>query len=250
MAKAYLLSFEEIDNIIIQKHLNNWQNGKPLSMDKLLLAILHSVIDRQGVSNSIGDLENLRPFLYNFEPTQIKETYGSDWDKLFDTIQKSYTPPGRMERNNSKNYWVIFCKSTLSASQFLSRFPSIEEFDKFVSQFYLNEYTRVALPLLLEKEIFGIGFALACNFLKENGYPKFVKPDIHIKAIFNGIGLSHSEFDYEVFKDVIRFSEAIEEIPYVIDKLFWLVGSGNFYLDEIKIKTDRDEFIKMVRNEI
>jgi hypothetical protein len=73
MANAYLLSFEEIDDVILQKHLNNWQNQKPLSMDKLMLAILNSVINRQGVSNSIGDLENLRPFLYNFEPAQIKK---------------------------------------------------------------------------------------------------------------------------------------------------------------------------------
>ena len=71
-----------------------------------------------------------------------------------------------------------------------------------------------------------MGFALACDFLKENGYPEFAKPDVHIKKIFNGLGLSDSNDDYEVFKDVIRVSELVNGLPYRVDKLFWLVGSG------------------------
>nr|QNO44219.1 hypothetical protein JAFNDAPN_00001 [Methanosarcinales archaeon ANME-2c ERB4]QNO46539.1 hypothetical protein HKKCGBCL_00016 [Methanosarcinales archaeon ANME-2c ERB4] len=164
-------------------------------------------------------------------------------------IKNDYEPPGRMTIDNPKSYWVIFCKSVFSASHFLSQFSELEEFDNFVSQFYLNEYTRVALPLLLEKEVFGLGFALACDFLKENGYPKFVKPDVHIKAIFHGIGISKSDSDYDIFKDVIRFSEDIKELPYCVDKLFWLVGSGRFYLDEVKINTNRDEFIGRIKHE-
>ena len=116
--------------------------------------------------------------------------------------------------------------------------------------FYLNEYTRVALPLLLSREIDGMGFALACDFLKENGYPKFVKPDVHIKKIFQGLGLSDSDDDYEVFKDVIRFSELVNELPYKVDKLFWLVGSGNLYLSGIKIPTNRDYFIEKINRDL
>ena len=105
------------------------------------------------------------------------------------------------------------------------------------------------MPLLLAKEIFGLGFALACDFLKENGYPKFVKPDRQIKAIFRGLHLTESTSDYEVFKDVIRFSDAVDEIPYRVDKLFWLIGSGKFYLDNIKIKSNRNEFIQQIINQ-
>lgn len=201
---------------------------------------------------AIGDIENLRQYLENFSPKQIIEKYDNDWGKLFRTIESNYTPPGPMVINSRQNFWVIFCKSAISASNFLSRFSSIKEFDKFISQFYLNEYTRIALPLLLDKEIFGLGFALACDFLKENGYPKFVKPDVHIKAIFKGIGLSQPKSDdYEVFKDVIRFSESINVVPYGVDKLFWLVGSGRFYLDnDVRVDTSRDDFIGKVKKEL
>ncbi len=246
-ARKYLSEFS-IDEGMIDKHLNNWKDRKPKSTQELLHAMLDSVYERQGMPNAIGDIEKLRPCLEDFTPIRIIERYNNDWAKLFETIEKGdYKPPGRMVINNSKNYWVIFCKSVISASKFLSQFSNVNEFDNFVSQFYLNEYTRLALPLLLEQEIFGFGFALSCNFLKENGYPEFVKPDVHIKAIFYGTGISKSNSDYDIFKDVIRFSKDIGELPYTVDKLFWLVGSGNFYLDKVKIKTNRNYFIDRVK---
>jgi len=248
-AREYLLSFKGVSADLLDRHLNNWKTRKPESMNELLLAVLSSSSNRRNVIRSIGDISSLGPLIFEFDPTRILEEYNADWQSLFRDIQASYKPPGRMLITNRHNYWVIFSKSILSSSKFLSGFSSIAEFDEFVSQFYLNEYTRVALPLLLEKEIFGLGFATACDFLKENGYPKFAKPDVHIKAIFNGLGLSSSTSDYEVFKDVIRFSDAIDQVPYVVDKMFWLVGSGYFYLNDIRIKTDRASFILKTMNE-
>lgn len=246
IAREYLLSFKEIDEDILQRHLNAWEKPKPSSMNELLFGMLNSASNRQRMRNAIGDVEELRPHLEDFNPESIMSKYGDDWEKLFDSIHENYTPPGPMEKTRN-NFWVIFCKSILSASRFFSNYSTVAEFDEFVKQFYLNEYTRVALPLLLEREVFGVGFALACDFLKENGYSKFVKPDVHIKAIFKGIGISRPESgDYKVFKDVIRFSEEIGEIPYAVDKLFWLVGSGNFYLDGIEIRTNRDGFVEKV----
>ena len=249
----HLLDSEKIDEYILRKHLNAWDKPKPTSMSELLFGMLYHASNRWQMRNAIGNrekLDELRTHLEDFNPQSIINKYGNDWKKLFGTIKDNYTPPRPMEINNPNNSWVKFCKTIISASHFLSRFSTVGEFDEFVEQFYLNEYTRVALPLLLDSEVFGLGFALACDFLKENGYPKFVKPDVHIKAIFKGLDISRQKAsDYEVFKDVIRFSEEIGEIPYAVDKLFWLVGSSNFYLNnDIKIRTDRDLFIKEVKN--
>lgn len=248
-AREYLLSFEEVNEEILERHLEHWRTRKLNSIGELLFAVLDSAKNRGAMPNYIGDIRHLKPFLFNFEAKDIVEIYGKDWEKLFDTIKAKYTPPASMNKENPKNSWVIFSKTIISAAVFLSQFASIKDFDKFVSQFYLNEYTRLALPLLLTKEIFGLGFALACDFLKENGYPKFVKPDRQIKAIFRGLHLTESTSDYEVFKDVIRFSDAVDEIPYRVDKLFWLIGSGKFYLDNIKIKSNRNEFIQQIINQ-
>lgn len=151
-----------------------------------------------------------------------------------------------MIKENPHNYWVQFCKSILSISLFVSRFKSINEFNKFVETFYFNEETRIALPLLLKEEIFGYQFALSCDFLKENGYPEFIKPDVHIMDIFLALNLSKNRNEFQIFRDVIKFSKSINKLPYEVDKIFWLVGSGNFYLNNIKVNTSKKDFINLI----
>ena len=41
--------------------------------------------------------------------------------------------------------------------------------------------------------------------------------------------------------------KSIKKTPYEVDKLFWLVGSGNFYLDNIRINTNRSWFIDHIK---
>ncbi|MFA5364589.1 MAG: hypothetical protein WC325_05340 [Candidatus Bathyarchaeia archaeon] len=250
MAEKYLLSFEGIDHDILNNHLDEWKDSAPESMEDLFFGMLDSIKNRQGMPNFIGEIEELRSVLHDFDVNTIIEEYADDWELLFRRVQNQCHPPGRMEIQKPKNSWVQFCKSILSGAKFLSQFSNVTEFNTFVERFYLNEYTRVALPLLLQKEIFGLGFALACDFLKENGYPEYCKPDVHIKSIFTGLGISKSDSDYEVFKDIIRFSKAINELPYKVDKMFWLVGSGKFYLDNIQKPTSRDAFIRSVKKEL
>ena len=109
-------------------------------MNEMLKAMLVHAKNRRMMNNAIGNIENLRSLLFDFEPSIIVEKYGSDWKKLFHTIHKNCAPSGRMEINNPKNCWVIFCKTILSASKFLSKFSSVKEFDEFVAYFYPNEY--------------------------------------------------------------------------------------------------------------
>ena len=45
------------------------------------------------------------------------------------------------------------------------------------------------MPLILAAEIEGIGYTLACDFLKELGFIEYGKPDVHVIEIFVGIGL-------------------------------------------------------------
>ncbi|OYT41994.1 MAG: hypothetical protein B6U86_01320 [Candidatus Altiarchaeales archaeon ex4484_43] len=254
-ANEYLLSFEGVTQEMIDKQLNEWRERKAQNIPNLCYQMISSAKNRQGMSNSIGDIDKISSIVFDFNPNEILKNY-TEWGELFDKIKEGYTPPGRMERNNPRNYWVQFTKSIISIANFLQRFKTVEDFDKFVRVFYYNEETRAALPLLLEKEIFGYRFALACDFLKESGYPKFVKPDTHIKDIFTGLGLTKDEDDFQIFKDVISFSESIDKLPYEVDKLFWLVGSGRFYLfkdengNEFRIKTSKKEFIKIVKEKL
>ncbi|PID63580.1 MAG: hypothetical protein CR974_01740 [Gammaproteobacteria bacterium] len=248
-ARNYLLSFDKVTDAIIDKHLNASKTLDDIcTTSDLFKQFISHAKNRQGMPNSIGNLENLSTILCCFDVAKVVEKYTS-WEELFDAIDVSpYNPPGRMVKDNNKSHWVIYCKSIISVANFLSRYKNISEFKIFINGFLTNEQSQLALPLLLSKEIFGFGFALACDFLKENVSPEFIKPDTHINDIALGLGITSSTEDYIIFKDMLTYCHKIKVLPYKVDKLFWLVGSGDFYLSDIKINSSKDDFISFVKN--
>lgn len=88
-AYNYLLSFDEINKQIIEKHLKNWKIKKVNSMNDVYLRMLKSLRNKQGMPNSIGNVEDLKPFLENFNTKRVLKKYGSGWKKLFIEIKKS-----------------------------------------------------------------------------------------------------------------------------------------------------------------
>src|SRR5205823_1404146 len=104
-----------------------------------------------------------------------------------------------------------------------------QAFYEWVEPFDLGEDGRVQIANEIARQIDGIGFALACDFLKEIGFTNFSKPDVHIKEIFSQLGLSRSKDDVEVFKAVGRIARNVGVTTYEVDQLFWLVGSGDLY---------------------
>ena len=208
---------------------------------------MESLKNKQSMPNSIGDINKLKKFVLNFNPKKVNKIYGNEWKALFKKIKDSYTPPGPMNIKNERSYWVVYVKGILSSAKFLSNFNSVKEFDKFAKSFFRNEFIIAALPMLLEKEIFGFGFPLACDFLKELGYVQYGKPDVHIKDIFYELGLVNSRDDYEVFKTIVKIGFLANRDPVIVDKVFWLIGSGNFYKSNIKIGRQKSEFIKTIK---
>ena len=207
------------------------------------------------IGGSIGGVYRLGPVLCDFEPKQVLERYTSGWEGILDEIEARLKPRGSVRRG-PRSLWPRFCRTILSGAKFLSQFSSAEDFYSWVDFFDGDERARPALPTLLEKEIDGFGFALACDFVKELGYENFSKPDVHVKDIFWALGLSPwGTSDYEVFKAVARVARNVGVTPYNADKLFWLIGSGNFYEDrdvgkEGKIGGRKKEFIKVAQMEL
>lgn len=246
-AKSYLLSFDQVTAEMLEDHINEWQIRKPETIKDLFTAFLVHAQNRQGMPNSIGNIQNLSKLLFGFDHIKVAKVY-SDWAVLFDAIKSSsYQPPGRMVKDNNKSHWVIYCKAIISIAQFLSAYKNMGEFRQFVDGFLTNEQSKLALPLLLSEEIFGFGFALACDFLKENVSPEFIKPDTHINDIAQGLGITTSSRNYQIFKDVEAYCARINVIPYAVDKVFWLVGSGNFYLSGVKVNSSKHEFISSIK---
>lgn len=228
---------------------------------------------------TINGIKALKYVLCDFDPNEIYKKYnGCDYISLLKSINnnnpKILNDKVRLSfEENSRDLWTSFSKHILSAARFFAKFKDAEEFKVWADKFYNDSDLRPALPMVLSNEIQGIGFALACDFLKELGYTKFGKPDVHIKEILTGIGVfgkvdqnlffenqSYSSknipTDYFCHKylDDIANNNGIE--PFEIDKLLWLIGSGKIFFEHNILEDDsrstqkqwKSKFIEMFNN--
>jgi len=172
-------------------------------------------------------------------------------EDLYYVLRKEFNVTSKDSKRNS---WYKWSKSIIDAAKFMRDFDAVDDFKTFVNQFDYNLPTRMALPLLISTKISGIGFALACDCLKELGYVNYPKPDVHLIDVFEGLGLSEGS-PVSVFEAIVRMSDDCKAIdgsvtPYKIDKIIWLICSGRFYQDNITIGRHKDDFILMTTREL
>ena len=146
---------------------------------------------------------------------------------------------------SSERSWRLWCKAVVDSAFFVKSFSSVDDFDKYVS---LSKDIKAA-PLSISRKITGMGFALACNALKELGYLNYVKPDIHLIDICDKLYIS-SRDQIEVFDAMQRIADENNITPYKLDKVLWLVCSGNFYKDGIRVNGRKEELISNVKSKM
>ncbi len=195
-----------------------------------LLASAQNANMKAGViGGSIGGIENLGKALFDFDPGKVLDEFGGDTVKLLDHIKVVLNPKGKI-RIEAKSLWPKYCITVLSAATFLRQFKDGKDFYRWANHFYGDDRSMLALPWLLSQEIYGLGYPLACDFMKDMGFVKYGKPDVHIRRIFLGFGLIEKQAsDYQVQRMIARIAAEVEVTPYNVDKLFWLIGSGKFY---------------------
>lgn len=248
--EAYNFLKSKVDEVVLKKQLEHYHTYKPDSIKDIFKQMIRSLKNKQGYVNFIADVDQMNTILLDFEPKKVFEKYDSNWQQLFIEFQNKFRQNYKMDINNKRNAWVMYSRGVLSCSKFSSQFNSVKEFDDFVKSFFHNEFTIASLPLLLEKEIFGFGFPLACDFLKELGYVQYGKPDVHLKDIFIELKIVETKSDYEVFKKIVKIGLLVRQDPVIVDKVFWLIGSGNFYKSNIKIGRQKSEFIAYVKDKL
>lgn len=181
--------------------------------------------------------DQIRDLLADFD---YKTVAGMDENELYKVFRDVFEVTSRDSKSNS---WYKWSCAIIDSARFISGFDGFEDFQRFVDRFDYNTETRMALPLLISTKIRGIGFALACNALKELGYLDYPKPDVHMIDICKGLGLC-DESPYEVFETIVHMAEDNGVTPYEVDKVLWLISSGRYYKDDITDKPRKDEFIR------
>lgn len=194
--------------------------------------------------------ERISELLCDLDYQQIKDLSPEEIYKLF---RKEFNVGGA---DNKYNSWYKWSRSVIDSAKFISDFSDVKDFVEFVNRFDYNVSTRMALPLLISKKICGIGFALACDTLKELGFTNYSKPDVHLIEIFSALNLSEKN-QISTFEAIVRMSERCKTVdvnvsPYKVDKIFWLICSGRFYLEtpEISIGRHKKQFIEFALERI
>jgi hypothetical protein len=265
LACSYLLGFgaEGVTPELLDKYGRlSVFHGRPDSLNGIYERMLESLQNRgmrsKVIGGSIGGVHELGKVLVDFQPSEVVKKYADGSETLLRDIVNQLHPIGQI-RGGIRSVWPQFCRGCLSGAKFLAQFSSHDDFYAWVDFFDGDERARLALPLLLSVEIQGFGFALACDFLKELGFTNFGKPDVHLRDIFSGIGLCpQGSSDYALFTAISRVSANVgrtEVTPYYVDKIFWLIGSGNFYDDPLvgnhgRVATNKWEFIDSAKHQL
>lgn len=254
-ANEFLLSFEGIDTAILKEHLvvkEQKPNDLKLIYKRLCESAQNKQMSTKVIGGSIDGFGNLGEVLEEFDPHKVAARYGQgEEEKLLDNIIKTLKPKGQIRRT-SRSIWPLYCKTVIESAHFLRRFDTAADFYTWTTFFSKDSRAKPALPLMISYEISGIGFPLACDFLKEIGFSEYGKPDVHLKYIFKELGLisnttSSPKSDYETLKVIDRIAKENEVTSYAVDKVFWLIGSGNFYSSGHNIGRNRDKFVSYVK---
>lgn len=255
LAKEYMhceLQRRGLSPDILERYLSSPVAPNSLNaVYKQLLASAQNAHMRTGVvSGSLGgDIDRLGEVLFDFDACAVLNHFATP-DLILDEIEQKLQPNGKISRNTS-SIWSKYCKTILSAANFLAQFKSLKEFTDWADLFSANPQAYVAAPIMLSHEVSGFGFALACDFFKEIGYTKLGKPDVHIREILIALDFCRpSESDYEVFKTLVCLAEDAGVTTYSADKLLWLIGSGKFYRHPQvgSIGSQKLNFIKFAKN--
>jgi thermostable 8-oxoguanine DNA glycosylase len=237
----------ELDNSILERHL--LCESKFDTISDANHRLIESLSNRNMMAAVIGFARKepeMNKILFGYDPNKILSAYKNS-DELLEKFINSFD---LKTAHSKRSLWRKFSEGVISGSNFMSSFKDKKAFDNFIKTFSLNKYTKAALPMLLSKEIKGFGFALACDFIKELGYRDYPKPDVHLIKIFYELGLCESTEPYEVYKSIVEMAEAVGKDAYTVDKIFWLISSGRFYLVNVDAGRNRDEFIEMTKEKM
>ncbi len=213
------------------------------SLTDIYERFIGSAQNYQAMPNIIGFYKRKEEFssmLFDFDYVKIAEL---SEDELYRNFRDKFHV---MSKETKRNSWLKWSRAVIDSAKFIGRFRDADDFDKFVKRFDYNATSRMALPLLIQTKIRGIGFALACDALKELGYTDYSKPDVHLIEVFHGVGICEGN-PVSVYEAIGRMADDCNETPYKVDKVFWLICSGNYYHDGIKENSHKQELITLLK---
>ncbi len=247
-AYEYLLSIKPDDVDLDKYFYGDSKNFK--SLKDIYVQFITSAQNYQSMPKVIKYSQrksDVSEILFNYDIQRISEMSP---EKLYSEFRDRFNVAGKDSKSNS---WYKWSCAIIDSAKFVSGFKDAFDFNEFVKRFNYNTSSRIALPLLIATKIKGIGFVLACDLLKELGYTYYPKPDVHMIDVFHGIEMCEKD-PISVFEAIERMADDCRTVddavtPYKVDKVFWLICSGNYYKEKtpIQIKGQKKELIDLLK---
>lgn len=240
--KGYEFLQNYVSKEVLEAHLNSWEKQNTIS--GLYEKMLHHGQNWWRMPRII-DFEKRKDkfklLLESFEPKDVinKFTNPQDIQSALDKL----IDDGKINRAGGK--WEGYSKTIYYSAKFLAQFKDADHFYDYFEKLSLKDPYGLSAPFeIVSKNIYGYKLAISCDYLKEIGFQNLVKPDLHIKRLAFELGISQSDNEVEVFKSMVDYAKQIGVTPYRLDKVLFLIGSGNFYLKGFRIHGIRKEFMR------
>lgn len=239
------LSAERADEILDQ-HINDQPNnaqklGPSQYFERLLESAQNTVWKPSSIGGKIGGIQNIGPILGGFSTTKVLSDF-KDWKEIYENISKEFPKANLSKKTMEKREnsdWGKFCKTIITSASYFEKFNYSDSFFDYAISFQENPKKIDKLPLDIEKNVFGIGYTLACDFLKEVGFTQYGKPDSQLRKILSELGLCpRNAAPIRVQEKIRQIASKSSKTPYQIDKALWLIGSGRFYKRGFQLTAD------------
>lgn len=187
----------------------------------------------------------------------------ANWESLYDSFIKNGLKDNGKNRQVKKEYsnnipltnWEKYAKGLFEGINFLANNNGFEIVKGLIDlTSTINKITDIEINKIktISNHIPGFGLALTCDWLKECGCTWLVKPDIHIIEVYKHLinsgndKIKNEELIIDMFDYSILIQHEVDKsmTAYKLDKMIWLICTGDFY--QYNIKIGRDLIIKRV----
>jgi len=225
------------EGVDINKYLNP---EKKNSMRDIFLQFCITLQDYQRLPNTIGfnRVDRRKSFdaiLFDYDYLKVKEIYTVD--SLYDVFCETFPVKDREKKNN---LWRRYTKGIIDTCYFLDQFGSVENINDYFESFHGS----LRVTKKLEKEICGMGPAIALNVIKDLGFTDFAKPDTHTKDVIGAMG--YQTDDESVVNAIRIIADENNDTAFNVDRMIWLICSGNYFEDKIEIPRHKQELIALI----
>ena len=118
------------------------KSQEPIALEQVYQRLLESAqnagMKNKVIGDAIGGIGNLSCVLQGFNPHQVLNDYGNDYEKLLNKIEQELKPTGQF-RTASRSLWPGYCKTVLSAARFFSQFAYGKDLYDWALNFYRDK---------------------------------------------------------------------------------------------------------------